>query len=50
MDYPFFKLGFTPYKAEQPLQDMELQVKRNTKKLRHTGNLLRKNLRLKDVC
>ena len=21
----FFKLGFTPYKAEQPLQGMELQ-------------------------
>ena len=23
----FFKLGFTPCKAEQPLQDMELQEK-----------------------
>ena len=23
----FFKFGFTPYKAEQPLQDMELQEK-----------------------
>ena len=23
----FFKLGFTPYKAEKPLQGMELQEK-----------------------
>ena len=23
----FFKLGFTPYKAEQPLKGMELQEK-----------------------
>ena len=27
----FFKLGFTPYKAEQPLQGMELQEKETQK-------------------
>ena len=40
----FFKLGFTPCKAEQPLQHMKLQKKRNTKRLRDTGNLIRKSL------
>ena len=44
-----FKLGFTPCIAEQPLQGMELQEK-ETEKLRHTGNLFRKNLQLNDVC
>ena len=39
------KLGSTPCKAEHPLQDMELQ-KRSAKRLKHTGNLLRKNLQL----
>ena len=38
----FFKLGLTPSKAEQPLKGMELQKKRNTKRLRHTGNLFKK--------
>ena len=28
---PFFKLGFTPCKAEQPLQGMELQEKKHKK-------------------
>ena len=46
----FFKFGFTPCKAEQPLQGMELQEKETQKKLQHTGNLFRKNLQLKDVC
>ena len=27
----FFKLGFTPYKAEQPLRGMELQERRTKK-------------------
>ena len=27
----FFKLGFTPWKAEQPLQGMELQEKEEEK-------------------
>ena len=39
----FFKLGFTPCKAEQPLQGMELQEKEG-------GNLLRKSLQLIGVC
>ena len=46
----FFKLGFTPCKAERPLQGMELTTKKSTKRLKHTGNLFRKNLQLKDVC
>ena len=46
----FFELRFTPCKAGQPLQGMELQEKKNTKILRHTGNLFRKNLQLKGVC
>ena len=45
-----FKLGFTPCQAEQPLQGMALQEKKSTKRLKHTGNLFRKNLQLKDVC
>ena len=45
---PFFKLGFTPCKAEQPLQGMQLQGKKSTKRLKHTGNLFRKNLHLID--
>ena len=43
----FFKLVFTPCKAEQPLiQGMELQEKEAQKKLSHTTNLFRKNLHL----
>ena len=45
----FKKLGFTPCKAEQLLQGMELQ-KRSTKRLKHTENPFRKNLQLVDVC
>ena len=48
--YIFFKLGFTPCKAEQPLQGMELQEKKAQKRLQDTENLFRKNLQLKDVC
>ena len=43
----FFKLGFIPCKAEQPLQGMELQEKEAQNDI---GNLFRKNLQLKDVC
>ena len=46
----FLKLGFTPCKAEQPLQGMELQEKEAQNRLQHTRNLFRKNLQLKDVC
>ena len=31
------------------MQSMELKEK-NTKRLKHTGNLFTKNLQLKDVC
>ena len=32
--------------SEQPLQGIELTRKRRTKRLKHTRNLFRKNLRL----
>ena len=44
----FFKLGFTPCKAEQPLQGKELQEKKHKKN--KAQEMLRKNLQLKDVC
>ena len=48
----FFKLGFTPCQAEEPLQGMELEEKKKKaqKRLQATENLFRKNLQLKDVC
>ena len=47
----FFQLGFTPCKAEQPLHGVHgVSGKRSTKRSKHKGNLLRKNLQLKDVC
>ena len=50
-NYFFLKLGFIPCKTEQPLQGMELQKKRSTtKRLKHTGKLFRKYLKLKDAC
>ena len=50
LDIIFFKLGFTQWKAEQPLRGMKLQEKEAEKRLQHTRNLFRKNLQLKDVC
>ena len=47
----FLKLGFTPCKAEQSLRGIELQKKKkkkDTKSLKHIGNLFRNNL--KGVC
>ena len=46
----FFKLGFTPCKAEYPLQGIELDKKEAQKKLKLTRNLFRKNQRLTGVC
>ena len=46
----FFKLGFTPRKIEQSIQGMKLQEKDTQKRLKHTGNLFRKNLQLIGVC
>ena len=43
-------MGFTPCKAEQPLQGMELQEKKARKRLQETENLFRKNVQLKGVC
>ena len=45
----FFSLGFTPSKAEEQLQGMELQQKEAQKSFKHTQNLLRKNLQLTGV-
>ena len=45
----FFLLRFTSCKAEQPLRGMELQEKKNSKRINHTGDLFRKNLQLRDV-
>ena len=39
----FFKeLVFTPSKAEQPLQGIQVTRKRSTKRLKHTENLFKK--------
>ena len=38
--------GFTPCKAEQPLQGMELPAKEAKKTIEYSGNLFRKNLQL----
>ena len=48
----FFKLGFSPCKADQPLQVMALQEKeaQSTKRLKHKGNLIEKKLQLTGVC
>ena len=46
---PFLKLGFSPCKAKQPLRGIEFKKKKH-KKIKHTGNLFRKNLQLKGVC
>ena len=40
----FFKWGFTPCKAEQPLRGMELKEKEE-KDENHRGELFRKNAR-----
>ena len=44
----FFKLEFTPCKAEQPVRGMELQEKEAQKRSQYTGKMFRK--KLKDVC
>ena len=38
-----FKFEFTPCKAEQPLQDIELQQKEKVKDQKHAAKLIRKN-------
>ena len=37
-------LGFTPYKAEKPLQGMKLQEIEEEKDVKHIRKLFRKNL------
>ena len=39
----------TYYKKKQPKNILQ-KKKKKQKKIKHTGNLLRKNLQLKDVC
>ena len=45
----FFKLGFTPCKAEQPLQGMELKEKEKEKDENHIGELFIKNPKINCV-
>ena len=45
----FQKLGFTSCKAEQPLQDMELQEKEEKKDQKNIGELFRKNPKINCV-
>ena len=33
IDFFFFKLGFTPCKAKQPIRDMELQERKHERKI-----------------
>ena len=40
-------MGFTPWKAEQPLRHIKLQEKKEGKDEKHTGKLFRKNLQIK---
>ena len=42
----FLKMGFTSCNAEQPLRGIELTRKRSRKRLKHTEDLFRKNLKL----
>ena len=45
-------MGFIPCKAEQPLQGIELKEKKEKKKkiIKHTGNLIRRNLTSIHLC
>ena len=47
LDFFIFLLGFTPCMAEQQLLDSR---KICTERLKHTGNLFRKNLQVEGVC
>ena len=44
------KLGFTPYKAEQPLKRHGVTRKKAQKRLQDTENLFRKNLHTVKRC
>ena len=48
----FLKLRFTPYKALRGTATVRngSTRKRSTKRLKHIGNMFRKNVLLKDVC
>ena len=46
----FFSIGIHSMQGWTATTRHRVTRKRNTKRLRHTGNLFRKNLQLKDVC
>ena len=46
----FFLIGIHSKQGWTATRRHEVTRKRNTKRLRHTGKLFRKNLQLKDVC
>ena len=48
-DNIFFKLGFTPWKAEEPLRGMELGKKKMLKIKSKQNKLFRRNLKIKGV-
>ena len=48
--YIYFLIGIHFMQGWTATTRHEVTRKRNTKRLRHTGNLFRKNLQLKDVC
>ena len=45
----FVRLGFTPRKAAQPLQGMELQEKHEDTNQKHIGKLIRKQKQRQNV-
>ena len=47
---PIFLIGIPSMQGSTATTRHGVTWKRNTKRLKHTGNLFRKNLQLKDVC
>ena len=46
----FFLLGFTPYMVEEPLYKAWSYKESKEIKIKHTGKLFKKNLKIKCVC
>ena len=46
----FFLIGIHSMQGRTATASHRVTRKRSTKRLKHTGNLFRKNLQLKDVC
>ena len=50
LQFCFFLIGIHPIQGWTVIMRHGVTTKRSTKRLKHTGNLFRKNLQLKDVC